>query len=83
MTPGGALPTEGTTSSNQGFSISVDRRKDNHNNFMIDGVDNNDTLIGRSIPPSRAWMQLRSSKLRQELILRNMDITRVVKSMFY
>ena len=47
LTPGGALPTEGTTSSTQGLSISVNGKKDNMNNYMIDGIDDNDTVIGQ------------------------------------
>ncbi len=47
LTPGGALPTEGTTASTQGLSISVNGKKDNMNNFMIDGIDDNDTVIGQ------------------------------------
>jgi Carboxypeptidase regulatory-like domain/TonB dependent receptor len=47
LTPGAALPTEGTTASTQGLSLSVNGKKDNMNNYMIDGVDDNDTVIGQ------------------------------------
>jgi hypothetical protein len=47
LAPGVALPTPGTTSSTQGLSISVNGKKDNTNNFMIDGIDDNDTVINQ------------------------------------
>ena len=47
LAPGAALPTQGTTSSTQGLSISVNGKKDNANNFMIDGIDDNDTVINQ------------------------------------
>jgi hypothetical protein len=61
LAPGAALPTQGTTASTQGLSISVNGKKDNVNNFMIDGIDDNDTVINQysAIPSMDAIEQFK------------------------
>jgi hypothetical protein len=45
LVPGSQLPADGSQNSTLGASVSVNGAREQSNNFMLDGVDNNDSLI--------------------------------------
>jgi len=45
LAPGSQLPADGSQNSTLGASVSVNGAREQSNNFMLDGVDNNDSLI--------------------------------------
>lgn len=45
LAPGAQLPADGSQNSTLGASVSVNGAREQSNNFMLDGVDNNDSLI--------------------------------------
>ena len=49
LAPGGQLPTQGSENSTQGGSINVNGARDQSNNFMLDGVDNNDPYLNQYV----------------------------------
>ena len=48
LVPGAQLPVAGSNLSTQGGSVIVNGARETSNTFLIDGVDNNSPLIGRS-----------------------------------
>jgi outer membrane receptor protein involved in Fe transport len=53
LVPGAQLPSDGSQNSTQGGSISVNGAREQANNFLLDGVDNNDLAINQySVLPS-------------------------------
>jgi hypothetical protein len=53
LVPGGQMPVDGSINSTQGGAISVNGAREQSNNFMLDGVDNNDLYINQySVLPS-------------------------------
>jgi hypothetical protein len=53
LVPGGQLPVEGSQNSTQGGAISVNGAREQSNDFLLDGVDNNDLYINQySVLPS-------------------------------
>ncbi len=53
LIPGGHAPVAGSENSTEGGSISVNGAREQSNNFMLDGVDNNDPYINQySVLPS-------------------------------
>jgi hypothetical protein len=53
LVPGGQLPVQGSQNSTQGGAISVNGAREQSNNFLLDGVDNNDLYINQySVLPS-------------------------------
>ncbi len=49
LAPGSQLPTQGSENSTQGGSINVNGARDQSNNFMLDGVDNNDPYLNQYV----------------------------------
>jgi hypothetical protein len=47
LVPGSQLPAEGSQNSTQGGSLSVNGAREQSNNFLLDGVDNNDPYINQ------------------------------------
>lgn len=65
LTPGVAPPVQGSQlSARGGFAMHVNGGREEFNNFLLDGVDNNDpgTI---AITCSRRWMRFRNSRSRQ------------------
>jgi len=53
LVPGGQLPVQGSQNSAQGGAISVNGAREQSNDFLLDGVDNNDVYINQySVLPS-------------------------------
>jgi hypothetical protein len=53
LVPGGQLPVQGSQNSTQGGAISVNGAREQSNDFLLDGVDNNDLYINQySVLPS-------------------------------
>ncbi len=49
VVPGGEMPAEGSENSTQGGAISVNGAREQSNNFLLDGVDNNDPYINQYV----------------------------------
>ncbi len=49
LVPGSHLPAEGSQNSTQGGAISVNGAREQSNNFLLDGVDNNDPYINQYV----------------------------------
>jgi len=49
LVPGSQLPAEGSQNSTQGGSLSVNGAREQANNFLLDGVDNNDPYINQYV----------------------------------
>ena len=49
LVPGSQLPAEGSQLSTQGGAISVNGAREQSNNFLLDGVDNNDPYINQYV----------------------------------
>jgi hypothetical protein len=49
LVPGGQLPAEGSQNSTQGGAISVNGAREQSNNFLLEGVDNNDLYINQYV----------------------------------
>lgn len=49
LAPGAQLPTEGSQNSTQGGSFNVNGAREQSNNFLLDGVDNNDPYINQYV----------------------------------
>jgi Carboxypeptidase regulatory-like domain/TonB dependent receptor len=49
LVPGSHLPAEGSENSTQGGAISVNGAREQSNNFLLDGVDNNDPYINQYV----------------------------------
>ncbi|MGB9072307.1 MAG: carboxypeptidase regulatory-like domain-containing protein [Terriglobales bacterium] len=49
LVPGSQLPAEGSENSTQGGAISVNGAREQSNNFLLDGVDNNDPYINQYV----------------------------------
>ncbi len=49
LVPGSQLPAEGSQNSTQGGALSVDGAREQSNNFLLDGVDNNDPYINQYV----------------------------------
>jgi hypothetical protein len=49
LVPGGQAPAEGSMNSTQGGAISVNGAREQSNNFLLDGVDNNDAYINQYV----------------------------------
>ncbi len=49
LVPGGELPAEGSQNSTQGGAINVNGARDQSNNFLLDGVDNNDPYLNQYV----------------------------------
>jgi hypothetical protein len=47
LVPGGQLPVQGSQNSTQGGAISVNGAREQSNDFLLDGVDNNDLYINQ------------------------------------
>lgn len=47
LVPGAQMPSDGSQNSAQGFAVSVDGAREQSNNFLLDGVDNNDLAINQ------------------------------------
>src|SRR5271157_219256 len=47
LVPGSELPAEGSQNSTQGGSINVNGARDQSNNFLLDGVENNDPYLNQ------------------------------------
>jgi hypothetical protein len=53
LVPGGQLPVAGSQNSTQGGAITVNGAREQSNDFLLDGVDNNDSYINQySVLPS-------------------------------
>jgi len=53
LVPGAQMPSDGSQNSTQGGAVSVDGAREQSNNFLLDGVDNNDLAINQySVLPS-------------------------------
>lgn len=53
LVPGGQMPVEGSQNSTQGGAIAVNGAREQSNDFLLDGVDNNDLYINQySVLPS-------------------------------
>ena len=58
LAPGSQLPAEGSQNSTQGGAVSVNGAREQSNNFLLDGVDNNDPYINQYVTlPSIDAMQ--------------------------
>jgi hypothetical protein len=51
LVPGAQLPAEGSQNSTQGGAVSVNGAREQGNNFLLDGVDNNDLYINQIVVP--------------------------------
>lgn len=49
LVPGSQLPAEGSQNSTQGGALSVNGAREQANNFLLDGVDNNDPYINQYV----------------------------------
>jgi len=49
LVPGSQLPAEGSENSTEGGSLSVNGAREQSNNFLLDGVDNNDPYINQYV----------------------------------
>lgn len=49
LVPGSELPAEGSQNSTQGGAINVNGARDQANNFLLDGVDNNDPYLNQYV----------------------------------
>jgi hypothetical protein len=49
LVPGSQLPVEGSQNSTQGGALSVNGAREQSNNFLLDGVDNNDPYINQYV----------------------------------
>ena len=49
LVPGSELPAEGSQNSTQGGSINVNGARDQSNNFLLDGVENNDPYLNQFV----------------------------------
>jgi hypothetical protein len=49
LAPGSQLPVEGSQNSTQGGAISVNGAREQSNNFLLEGVDNNDPYINQYV----------------------------------
>ncbi len=49
LAPGSELPAEGSQNSTQGGSINVNGARDQSNNFLLDGLDNNDPYLNQYV----------------------------------
>ncbi|HTQ55523.1 MAG TPA: carboxypeptidase regulatory-like domain-containing protein [Bryobacteraceae bacterium] len=49
LAPGSQLPVEGSQNSTQGGSVSVNGAREQSNNFLLEGVDNNDPYINQYV----------------------------------
>ena len=49
LVPGSELPAEGSQNSTQGGALSVNGAREQSNNFLLDGVDNNDPYINQYV----------------------------------
>jgi Carboxypeptidase regulatory-like domain len=49
LAPGSQLPTEGSQNSTQGGALSVNGAREQSNNFLLEGVDNNDPYINQYV----------------------------------
>ena len=49
LAPGSQLPAEGSQNSTQGGAVSVNGAREQSNNFLLDGVDNNDPYINQYV----------------------------------
>ncbi len=49
LVPGGQMPTEGSQNSTQGGAISVNGAREQSNDFLLEGVDNNDQYINQYV----------------------------------
>ncbi len=49
LVPGSHTPTEGSQNSTQGGALTVDGAREQSNNFLLDGVDNNDPYINQYV----------------------------------
>jgi hypothetical protein len=49
LVPGSQLPAEGSQNSTQGGGLSVNGAREQSNNFLLDGVDNNDRYINQYV----------------------------------
>jgi hypothetical protein len=47
LVPGAVVPTEGSQNSTQGGSVNVNGAREQMNNFLLDGTDNNDQYFNR------------------------------------
>ena len=47
LVPGAQLPAEGSIDSTQGLALSVNGARETANNFLIDGIDDNDLVINQ------------------------------------
>jgi hypothetical protein len=47
VAPGVSLPAEGSNASNQGVAMNVNGARDTSNNYLIDGIDDNDLVINQ------------------------------------
>jgi hypothetical protein len=53
LVPGAAPPAEGSQNSSGGGAVSINGAREQANNFLLDGVDNNDLLVNQIVvPPS-------------------------------
>ncbi len=51
LVPGAQLPAEGSQNSTLGGAISINGAREQANNFLLDGVDNNDLYINQVVVP--------------------------------
>ena len=49
LAPGSQLPAEGSQNSTQGGAVSVNGAREQSNNFLLEGVDNNDPYINQYV----------------------------------
>ena len=49
LAPGSQLPAQGSENSTEGGSLSVNGAREQSNNFLLDGVDNNDPFINQYV----------------------------------
>jgi hypothetical protein len=49
LVPGGQMPTQGSENSTQGGSLNVNGARDQSNNFLLDGVDNDDPYLNQYV----------------------------------
>jgi hypothetical protein len=61
LTPGVQLPPDGSSQSQEGGSVSVNGAREQSNNFLLNGVDNNDQAINQfvALPPIEAIQEFK------------------------